>query len=73
MSSGEDTTIHKRLGKRYRYQENIMDNFYVTLPMDSSGYYFSANTIANFRTKLASPLELEQNIWDVGLVKISYP
>jgi len=50
-----------------------MDHFYVTLPSDSSGYYFPANTIANFRTKLATQLELEQGKWEVGLIKISYP
>ena len=50
-----------------------MDHFYITLPSDSSGYYFPANTIANFRTKLATPLELEHDKWEVGLVEISYP
>jgi len=49
-----------------------MDNFYVTLPSDSSGFYYPANTIANFRTKLATPLELQHNKWEVGLVEISY-
>ena len=49
-----------------------MDNFYVTLPSGSSGYY-PANTIANFTTKLATPLELQHNKWEVGLVEISYP
>lgn len=50
-----------------------MDHFYVTLPSDSSGFYFPANTIADFRTKLATPLELEHDKWEVGLVEISYP
>ena len=50
-----------------------MDNFYVTLPSDSSGYYYPANTIANFTTKLATPLELEPNKWEVGLIGTSYP
>jgi len=49
-----------------------MDNFYVILPSESSGYYYPANTIANFTTKLAMPLEL-QHKWKVGLVEISYP
>jgi hypothetical protein len=48
-----------------------MDNFYVTLPSDSSGYY-PAKTIANFTTKLATPLELQHNKWEVGLLEISY-
>ena len=50
-----------------------MDRFYITLPSDSSGYYFPANTIADFRSKLATPLELEHEKWEVGLVEISYP
>jgi hypothetical protein len=50
-----------------------MDSFYVTLPSDSSGLYYPSNTIANYTTKLASPLEFEPNKWEVGLVNISYP
>jgi len=50
-----------------------MDQFNVTLPSDSSGYYFPANTIDNFRTKLATPLELEHGDWKVDLIEISYP
>ena len=50
-----------------------MDHFYVTLPSDSSGYYFPANTIADFRTKLATPLEWQHDKWEVGLFEISYP
>ena len=50
-----------------------MDHFYITLLSDSSGYYFPANTTADFRTKLATPLELEHDKWEVGLVEISYP
>jgi hypothetical protein len=36
-----------------------MDNFYVTLPSDSSGLYYPTNTIAIFTTKLATPLEMQ--------------
>jgi len=49
-----------------------MDNFYVTLPSDSSGYYYPANTIANFTTKLATSLEFQHKKWEVGLVEISF-
>jgi len=49
-----------------------MDHFYVTLPSDSSAYFFPNNTIASFRTKLATPIELEPDKWEVGLVEISY-
>jgi hypothetical protein len=45
----------------------------VTLPLDSSGYFFPHNTIANFRTKLATLIELKPDKWEVGLVEISYP
>ena len=61
------------MGKRVRYEENVMNNFYVTLPSEGSGYFYSANTSASFRTKLATSLELEPNRWEVGLVEISYP
>jgi len=50
-----------------------MEHFYVTLPSDSSGYYFPNNTIANFTTKLATPVQLRPDQWEVGLVEISYP
>ena len=50
-----------------------MEHFYVTLPSDSSGYYFPNNTIANFTTKLATPIQLRPDQCEVGLVLISYP
>jgi hypothetical protein len=50
-----------------------MDQFYVVLPSDSSAYCFPRNTVPNFRKKLAAPIELEPNKWEVGLVEISYP
>jgi len=50
-----------------------MDHFYVTLPSGILAYCFPANTIADWRTKLATPLELEHDKWEVGLVDISYP
>ena len=61
------------LDKRDRYLEIIMDHFYVTVPSNSSGYYFPANKIADFRTKLATPLELEHGKWGVVLNEISFP
>ena len=50
-----------------------MGYFNLTLPSDISGYYFPANTIADFRIKLATPLEFEHDKWEIGLVEISYP
>ena len=49
-----------------------MEHFYVTLPSDSSGYYFPNKIIANFKTKLAKRIELKPDEWEVGLVEISY-
>jgi hypothetical protein len=63
----------QQLDKRLRYQKEIMDHFYVTMPSDSSGYYFPVNTTANFRTKLATPLELQPHTFEVGLGQMSYP
>ena len=48
-------------------------HFYVTLRSDSSGYYFPNNTIANFTIKLATPIQLRPDQWEVSLVEISYP
>jgi hypothetical protein len=59
--------------KRYRYQVNILEHFYVTLPSGSSSYYIQANTIADFRPKLAKPLELQHDKREVGLVEITFP
>jgi len=50
-----------------------MDQCYVTLPSDSSANFIPNNTIASFRTKLATSIELEPDKWEVGLVEISYP
>ena len=50
-----------------------MDHFYITLPSDTFGYYFPCITIADFRTKLATPLQLEHDKWEVWLVGVSYP
>ena len=63
----------QHLGRRVRYQENILYRFYITLPSESSGYYFPANTKADFTTNLAKPLELEHVKWEVGVLEISYP
>ena len=35
--------------------------------------FFPHNTIANFRTKLPTPIEFEHDKWKVRLVEISYP
>jgi len=50
-----------------------MDHVHVTLPSDSSSYYFPANTIAHFITKLATAHQFEHGKLEVGLIEISYP
>lgn len=47
-----------------------MDNFYITLPSNVKNDY-NDNTVANFKTKLATRLSLEGD-WMVGLASISY-
>lgn len=44
---------------------------YETLPSDSSAYFFPT-TLASFKTKLATTIELEPDKWAVALVEISY-
>ena len=50
-----------------------MEHFYVTLPTDSSVSYFPSNTIANFKSKLATPIEVKPEEREDGLFEISYP
>jgi hypothetical protein len=50
-----------------------MKHFYVTLPSDSSGYYFPSNTVANFTNKLATTIQLKPDDQEVRVVEISYP
>jgi hypothetical protein len=49
-----------------------MEHFYVVLPSDNSRY-FPRNTVANFRTTLLIPIEIEPGKWEVGRIEISYP
>lgn len=51
---------------------NNSDQFYLTLPSDSSRSFFPSNTLSKFSTKLAQTIEL-QGDWCVGLCEISYP
>jgi hypothetical protein len=48
------------------------NDFYITLPSNVQTYnYFPENTIANYKTKLASRVVLPGK-WEVGLVEMSY-
>lgn len=48
------------------------EDFFVTLPSNSSALFYPSNTIANFRTKLAKPLHFK-SAYEVGLIEIQYP
>ena len=50
----------------------MTSQFYLTLPSNSSMEYFSANTLTNFKTKLAQPVELLGD-WEVALAELQYP
>lgn len=48
------------------------ENFYLTLPSNSSVSYFPNNKTTNFSTKLPKPIKLEGE-WSVGVVEFQYP
>ena len=49
-----------------------MDQFYITLPSNSSEEFYPENTISQFRTKLRKAIELPEN-WEVGLCELIFP
>jgi len=49
-----------------------MSHFYLTLPSNSSGKYYSKNTLTCFTTRLHSSVSLEGE-WEVGLAEVSFP
>ena len=50
-----------------------MDHFYVTLPSNSSEAYYGTQPLCNYKTRLAKPLHLPPEEWEVGLAEIIYP
>ena len=48
------------------------ENFYMSLPSNSSTEYFQDNKVNNFITKLPQCIELSGN-WEVGLVDFQFP
>ena len=50
-----------------------MDHFYVTLPSNSSEDYYGKQPMSSFKTRLAKPIELDVDDWEVGLAEIIYP
>ena len=61
------------LDKSYGNKKIYNGSFLRNIAFDISGYSFPSNTIADFRTKLATPLEFEHDKREVGLVEIYYP
>lgn len=49
-----------------------MDQFYLTLPSNSSMDYYPQNTVANYITHLSRPVQLS-GAWEVSLVELHYP
>lgn len=49
-----------------------VENFYLTLPSNSSFTYFPHNKTTNFSTKLPKSIQLEGE-WSVGIVEFQYP
>ena len=52
----------------------MSNEFYVTLPSDSSYKFFPQNTKSHFRTKLSQRINFDyEDEWNVGLAEISLP
>ena len=49
------------------------NNFYITLPSNSSLEYFPDNTLAKYTTKLHRRIVLDSDHWEVALAEIQYP
>jgi len=49
------------------------DQFYLTLPSNSSMDYYPQNTTANYITHLASTVDLTNGEWEIALVEAHYP
>lgn len=52
--------------------DNNNGQFYITLPSDASMDTYPNNTVAHFRTDLATPINLAGS-WEVGLCEITFP
>lgn len=49
------------------------NNFYITLPSNSSMEYYPSNTLAKYTTKLHRRIVLDNADWEVALVEMQYP
>jgi hypothetical protein len=50
-----------------------MDQFYVTLPSNSSFDFYGKQPMSNYKTRLAKSLQLDVTEWEVGLAEFIYP
>ena len=53
--------------------DEMISDFYVTLPSNSSMDHFPENTKSSFRTKLSAPIVLVDDDWMVSLNEIFIP
>lgn len=51
----------------------LRDQFYLTLPSNSSINYYPTNTTANYTTHLPRSINLSEGGWEVALVELHYP
>ena len=50
-----------------------MDHFYITLPSNSSESVYGKQPLCSFKTRLAKPIQLNVDEWEVGLAELIYP
>lgn len=50
-----------------------MDHFYITLPSNNSFQFYGKQSMSNYKSKLAKPIHLNVDQWEVGLAEIHYP
>lgn len=48
------------------------DQFYLTLPSNSSTVYYPDNTVANYKTQLSRAVQLP-GVWEVAVVEVHFP
>ena len=48
-------------------------HFYLTLPSNSSKAFYCRQDPSDYKTKLASQLSLDPELWEVDVVELAYP
>jgi len=51
----------------------MKDQFYITLPSNSSEKYYGKQPMHNYKTMLSMPLKLNPQEWEVGLAELIFP